>query len=60
MDLYSTVVPPQFEGKGIGKILAKEAFQHCRENNLKMKLTCWYLDGYLKRNPDPEISKLLL
>ena len=60
LDLRSTVVPPAFEGQGIAKILAKAAFDHCAENDLKMKLTCWYLDGYLKRHPEDKYTKLVM
>ena len=60
LDLRSTVVPPAFEGQGIAKILAKAAFDHCAQNGLKMRLTCWYLDGYLKRHPDEKYAKLVI
>ena len=60
LDLRSTVVPPAFEGQGIAKILARAAFDHCAQNDLKMRLTCWYLDGYLKRHPEEKYSKLVI
>jgi predicted GNAT family acetyltransferase len=60
LDLYSTTVPPAHEGKGLAKILAVAAFEHCAENNLKMKLTCWYLDGYLRRHPDERFNSLVV
>jgi uncharacterized protein len=60
LDLRSTVVPPAFEGRGIGKVLARAAFDHCAKNDLKMKLTCWYLDGYLKKHPDEKYTKLVV
>ena len=60
VDLRETVVPPAFEGQGIGKVLAKAAFEHCANNNLKMKLTCWYLDRLLKQHPDEKYSKLIV
>ena len=60
IDLRSTVVPPAFEGQGIGKVLAKAAFEHCANNNLRMKLTCWYLDGLLTRHPEEKYSKLVV
>ena len=40
--------------------MAKEAFEHCRNNQMGMRLTCWYLDGYLKRNPNEEYQKLVV
>ena len=60
VNLLSTVVPKEQEGKGIAKILANAAFEHCARNNLYMKLTCWYLDGYLKRNPNPRYNHLIV
>lgn len=51
LDLYHTEVPPACEGRGIGKLLANEAFEYCSANGLKMKLSCWYLKGYLERHP---------
>ncbi len=60
LDLRSTVVPPAFEGRGIAKVLARAAFDHCAKNDLKMKLTCWYLDGYLKKHPDEKYTKLVV
>ena len=60
LELYTTVVPPGFEGKGIAKLLALEAFQFCRESGSRMKLTCSYLDGYMKKNPDSPYSQLVV
>lgn len=56
LDMYSTVVPKSAEGQGIGKVLADEALQFARENNFGVKLTCWYLAGYLQRHPQPDIK----
>jgi hypothetical protein len=47
-------------GQGIGKVLAKAAFDHCAEKDYKMKITCWYLDGYLKRHPEEKYMKLVV
>ena len=60
INLLSTVVPKDQEGKGIAKILANAAFEFCATNNLHMKLTCWYLEGYLKRNPNPRYDQLVV
>ena len=43
MDLAHTVVPKEFEGRGVGKVLALAAFDHVLNNGLKMRLSCWYL-----------------
>lgn len=60
VNLLSTTVPKDQEGKGIAKILANAAFEYCAANNLHMKLTCWYLEGYLKRNPNPRFNHLII
>lgn len=60
LDLISTTVPSSHEGQGIGKVLALAAFDHCVAQNYKMKLTCWYLEGFLKRNPQEKYTNLLL
>ena len=56
----STNVPKEFEGRGIAKILAIAAFEHFSSIQTPMKLTCWYLDGYIKRNPNSKYSDLVL
>lgn len=56
LDLWTTVVPRSLEGKGIAKLLANEAFDFARENDYKIKLSCWYLDGYIQRHPRPELQ----
>ena len=50
LDLFSTVVPKQFEGRGIGKVLAVAAFDHVRDKELKMRLTCWYLRALVDKD----------
>ncbi|PSN44821.1 Protein NATD1 [Blattella germanica] len=53
LDLFETEVPVAFRGRGIAQILAKAAFDHVVQNNLKMKVTCTYLQSYLSKNPVP-------
>jgi len=57
--MYTTVVPPSLEGKGVAKLLANAAFDWAVEQNLELHLTCWYLAGYLKRNPREDVVKLI-
>lgn len=59
VNMYTTVVPTSLEGKGVAKLLANAAFDWAVEQNLELKLTCWYLSGYLKRNPREEVLKLI-
>ncbi len=60
VDLYSTVVPPSHGGQGIGKLLAKEAFEFFAKDGVKMRLTCSFLAHYLDKNPNPDYKKLVI
>lgn len=60
VEMFTTVVPPSLGGRGVGKLLADDAFNWALDNDIKMKLTCWYLSGYLQRHPREEIVKLLI
>ena len=52
MVLPHTVVPPAFEGKGVGSALAKAALRYARDHGLKVKPSCPFIAGYIKRNPE--------
>ena len=54
LDLQHTFVPESMRGQGIAKKLAQYAFEFVSEHDLKMKLSCSYLEKYLKENPDSE------
>jgi predicted GNAT family acetyltransferase len=56
LDVYTTVVPPSMKGKGVAKLLAKAAIQFAREENLPVRPTCWYVEGYLARYPEPGLK----
>lgn len=56
LDYHETEVPPAFQRKGIAQILAKAAFDHVVKNDLKMKVTCTYLQKYLEEHPLPEYT----
>ena len=46
LDLYHTEVPPAYRGKGVAAHLAQAAFKYIQQNNLKMILTCTYLQHH--------------
>jgi predicted GNAT family acetyltransferase len=52
MDIYSTNVPGSQEGRGLGKLLADEAFQLAKERGFTIRPSCWYIAGYLRRQED--------
>ena len=51
-DCYHTEVPESHQGQGLGGMLAGALFQHAVEAGLHLKLTCTYLQHYLKKHPE--------
>lgn len=47
-----TGVPPALEGQGIGGRLVKAGLEYARENHLKVRSLCWFVDGYIARHPE--------
>jgi len=60
LTMFTTVVPDSLGGRGVAKLLADEAFEFAVKEQVGLKLTCWYLSGYLKRHPRDDVSRLLL
>ncbi|XP_021480030.1 protein NATD1 isoform X3 [Oncorhynchus mykiss] len=54
VDLQHTEVPDAYRGRGIAKHLAKAAMDFVVEEDLKAHLTCWYIQKYIKENPQPQ------
>ena len=52
MVLPHTVVPPAFEGKGVGSALAKAALGYAREHGLKVKPLCPFIARYIQKHPE--------
>jgi predicted GNAT family acetyltransferase len=52
MVLPHTVVPPAFEGKGVGSALAKAALGYARDHGLTVKPSCPFVGGYIKKHPE--------
>jgi hypothetical protein len=50
--LPHTVVPPAFEGKGVGSALARAALGYAREHSLKVKPICPFMAGYIKKHTE--------
>ncbi len=50
--LPHTVVPPAFEGRGVGSALAKAALGYARDHGLKVKPHCPFMAGYIKSHPE--------
>ncbi|RZF44918.1 hypothetical protein LSTR_LSTR013784 [Laodelphax striatellus] len=58
LDLFETQVPDNYQGQGIGRIVAKEVFEYCLKNDFKVKVTCDFLQDFVEKNPQYE--KLLV
>jgi predicted GNAT family acetyltransferase len=52
MVLPHTVVPPAFEGRGVGSALARAALGYAREHGLSVKPSCPFIAGYIKKHPE--------
>lgn len=50
--LPHTVVPSEFEGKGVASALARHAFGYARANGLKVVPTCPFMSGWVKKHPE--------
>lgn len=50
--LPHTVVPPAFEGKGVGSALAKAALGYARDHSLMVKPVCPFIAGYIGKHPE--------
>jgi uncharacterized protein len=47
-----TVVEPQYEGRGLGGLMAEKALGDAREHGLKVAPQCWFIAAYIERNPE--------
>jgi hypothetical protein len=50
--LPHTVVPPAFEGKGVGSGLAKAALGYARDHGLMVRPACPFIAGYIKKHAE--------
>jgi predicted GNAT family acetyltransferase len=50
--LPHTVVPPAFEGRGVGSALARAALGYAREHCLSVKPSCPFMAGYIRKHPE--------
>lgn len=52
--LKRTKVPPEAEGGGVGGALARAAFDHAREEGLRVRLECPFMRSWAERHPEYE------
>ena len=50
-----TGVPPEWEGRGVGRKLALTGLEYAKQNGLKIKSLCWFVTLQLKRHPEYQI-----
>lgn len=60
VDLYHTEVPHELRGRGIGKHLARAAFEWVKTRDIQMQVSCIYLQKYLKDLPDEQLKQRLV
>jgi predicted GNAT family acetyltransferase len=48
----STVTDPQYRGNGIASALTRRALDDARGVGVKVRPDCWYVEGWIERNPD--------
>lgn len=50
--LTHTVVPPQYEGQGIGTELVKAVLEDIRQKGLQVVPQCPFVGAYIRRHPE--------
>lgn len=49
-----TGVPRELEGRWLGSRLVRAGLEYARENSLKVRSLCWFVNGYMRRHPEYE------
>lgn len=57
--IHHSEVPKQFQGQGLGRVLAEKTLDHIKKNNKKARLECEFLVEYYQRNKS-KYSKVVL
>ncbi|XP_048466551.1 protein NATD1-like [Rhincodon typus] len=60
VDLYSTTVPVKFRGQGLGMQLAQAAMNFVVQEDLKARVSCWFVKKYLDDNPLPKYMERIV
>lgn len=51
LNLFHTEVPAEFEGRGVGAQLVKDALEQIKAERLKIIPSCAFVAAYIKRHP---------
>ncbi|XP_039979257.1 protein NATD1-like [Xiphias gladius] len=60
VDLMSTYVPETFRGQGVAALLSQAAMDFLAEENLKARVSCWYIKKYIEERPLPHFKDLVI
>jgi predicted GNAT family acetyltransferase len=55
--LMHTKVPVNHRGKDVAENIVKFSLEYAKDNNLKIKVYCRYIETFIKRHPEYEILK---
>ena len=47
-----TEIKPDFEGQGLGRVLAQEALADARSKGLEIAAECPFISGYIRDHPE--------
>ncbi len=50
--LFTTVVDPAFEGRGVGSALVQDVIEKADAAGAIVNPTCWFVSGWLNRHPE--------
>ena len=57
LSLYFIFVPVSSRGKGLSGILIQYALDYAKEHQMKIKIHCPFIAGYLAKHPEMEYEK---
>ncbi|XP_018517056.1 protein NATD1 [Lates calcarifer] len=60
VDLMSTYVPETFRGQGVAALLSQAAMDFLVEENLKARVSCWYIQKYIEEHPLQHFKDLVI
>ena len=60
LDLWHTEVPLKYRGQGLGGDLTRAAMDWVKENKYKARLSCTFIQKYVRENPNNEWDGLLI
>ncbi|XP_028268354.1 protein NATD1-like [Parambassis ranga] len=60
VDLMSTFVPETFRSQGVAALLSQAAMDFLVEENLKARVSCWYIKKYIDEHPEQLYKKLII